>query len=96
MALKARRKYAELLESQSASTGNPVLDRKVQLALEGLPNHTKYQFLTEFPAENKALLAEFLTDFLTRENIATNTKRVYIHNLLYLSRYLNHKAFKEV
>jgi hypothetical protein len=92
---RARRKHAELIDGNT-STGNPVADRKILLALEGMPNHTKYQFLAEFPSGNKMLLAEFLNDFMTRENIAVNTKRVYIHNLLYLSRSLNHKAFKEI
>ncbi|MCI0560843.1 MAG: hypothetical protein MN733_20355 [Nitrososphaera sp.] len=95
VAAAPRRKRAELIDAKIA-TGNPVADRKVQLALEGMPNHTKYQFLTEFPEGNKMLLAEFLNDFVTRENIAVNTKRVYIHNHLYRSRYLGHKPFKDV
>jgi integrase/recombinase XerD len=77
-------------------TGNPVADRKIELALEGMPNHTKYQFLTEFPDDNKLVVADFLNDFVIRENVTYGTKRVYIHNLLYLSRHLKHKPFKLV
>jgi integrase len=95
MAARARRKHAELIEAKVA-TGNPIADRKILVAIEDMPNHVKYQFLTEFSEENRMLLTDFLNDFLTRENIATNTKMVYIRNLLYLSRYLNHKAFKEI
>lgn len=99
MAGRQKTKTKTLLSviSSKLVTGNPAVDRKLELALEGMPNHTKYQFLTEFPDDNRLIVADFLNDFVTRENITSGTKRVYIHNLLYLSRYLDHKkAFKEV
>jgi hypothetical protein len=66
--------------------------------MDAKPYTTKYQFLREFPYDNKLLLlAEFLCDFVTRENIVPSTKRVYIHHyLLYLSRFLHHKHFRQV
>jgi len=98
MAVVRKKKTSTLLEGikSKLATGNPVADRKIELALEGMPNHTKFEFLTEFPDGNKLLLAEFLNDFVTRENIRDGTKRAYIHNLLYLSRYLKHRSFKLV
>ena len=46
--------------------------------MDAKPYTTKYQFLREFPYDNKLLLlAEFLCDFVTRENIVPSTKCVY-------------------
>jgi hypothetical protein len=70
--------FAKVVTDKIA-TGDPIADPGIELALEGMPDHTtKYQFLSEFPYDNKLLLlAEFLCDFVTRENIAPSTKRVY-------------------
>jgi hypothetical protein len=60
------------------ATGNLTLDRKIEMAAEGLPPHTQRQFLTEFSEGNRDLLADFLNDIVSRENIAPNSKRVYV------------------
>jgi hypothetical protein len=78
------------------ATGNPTLDRKIEVAAEGLAPHTRRQLVNEFSEENQTLIAEFLNDFVSRENISVNSKRVYICNLLYLLRFLQHKDLKEI
>jgi hypothetical protein len=78
------------------ATGNPVLDRKIEMAMEGLAPHTRRQLFNEFSVDNRTLLVEFLNDFVSRENISLNSKKVYVCNLLYLLRVLKHKSLKEV
>ena len=70
--------FAKVVTDKIA-TGDAIADPGIELALEGMPNHTtKYQFFFFFSYDNKLLLlAEFLCDFVTRENIAPSTKRVY-------------------
>lgn len=77
-------------------SGNPVVDRKLEVATEGLPPYTRRQFFEEFSKENQIILAEFLIDFANRENPSNSTKRMYVCNLLYLCRHLKHKHFKDI
>lgn len=81
---------------EAVSTDNPTVDRKIQTAIEGLKLNTQKQLINEFSAENRLLVAEFLSDFVIHENVSIGTKRVYICNLLYLCRFLKNKSFKLV
>lgn len=82
--------------SPQVATGNPALDRRIEMAMEGLVPSTRRQLFKEFLDDNRDLIVEFLNDFVSRENISLNTKRVYICNLLYLLRFLSHKPLREV
>jgi hypothetical protein len=73
--------FAKVITDKIA-TGDPIADREIDRVgpwRDAKPYTTKYQFLSEFPYyDNKLLLvAEFLCDFMTRENITPSTKRVY-------------------
>jgi site-specific recombinase XerD len=47
--------------------------------------------------EDKELIADFLNACIAQENISTNTKKVYLSSLVYLSRHLgNKKSFRDM
>lgn len=62
--------------SPIVATGNLMLDRKIEMAMEGPAPHTRRQLLKEFSNDNRDLIVDFLNDFVTRENISLNTKCV--------------------
>jgi integrase len=67
-------------------TANTIVNSKIKAVVAGLPKSIANLFL-EFPDDhNKELVADFLQASIKQENIAINTKRVYLIALAYLIR----------
>jgi hypothetical protein len=76
------------------------IDRKIKQAcnIGGQVPASLQRLFLELPRdEDKELVADFIIDSYHEKNIAVKTKCTYISNLVYLSRYLDHKkSFKDM
>ena len=81
-----------------SNNNNLALDRKIKYICDGLTPSTQRLFLELPKDEDRELIADFITDCYNHEqDVAPSTKRAYISNLVYLSRFLKHlKSFKEM
>src|ERR671918_935895 len=56
-----------------------------------IPTSIQRRFLELPRDEDRVLIADFIIDCYNHQNITPSTKQVYIANLVYLSRYFQHK-----
>jgi hypothetical protein len=73
-----------------------ILDYRTKVALEELPAHLQRSILNEVPETNQKILFDFLYDLINRENVTPSTKMMYVKNLLYLMRAVNHKPIAHI
>jgi hypothetical protein len=75
-------------ETQEFSA-NPVINKKVKIAVSGLQKTTQRYFVRDIINEkDKELVADFIISSVKQENSKPSTKRVYVVALAYLCRYL--------
>jgi|SRR5215216_4644413 len=62
-----------------------------------IPQSIQRRFLELPTDEDRVLIADFIIDCYNHQNITPSTKQVYIANLVYLSRYFQHKkSFRDM
>lgn len=90
------KKEGEEEETQEFTT-NPILNQKIKLVCSGLQGTIKRLF-NRFPTDDdREAVADFIQASLRQENIAINTKKVYIIGLSYLSKHFHYsKSLKDM
>jgi hypothetical protein len=85
----------QLLQPQQQLQLQPQSKKKIkQVACSiggDVPPSIQRRFLELPRDEDRALIADFIIDCYNHHNITPSTKQVYIANLVYLSRYFQHK-----
>jgi integrase len=84
------------VETQNWSA-DPTINNKIKLAVAGLKNSIQKMIL-RFPTErDKELVADFMLAGIRQENIAPNSRRMYLIALNYLSKHYNYsKSFTDM
>ncbi|MCI0559182.1 MAG: hypothetical protein MN733_11850, partial [Nitrososphaera sp.] len=80
----------QILSQEPKYSKDPVLQRKVENVLSGVP-WTGKNLYNQLHHDNKVVVLEFLTE-LARENLRPATMLAYITTLVQLSRYYNHRT----
>jgi hypothetical protein len=81
-------------ETQEFSA-NPVIKKKVKIAVSGLKRTTQKYFITDIINEkDKEPAADFIISSLKQDSVKPATRRIYVLALAYLCRYLAAKKQK--
>jgi integrase len=81
-------------ETQEFSA-NPIINKKVKIAVSGLQRTTQKYFITDIINEkDQELAADFIIFCVKQDNVKPKTRRVYVIALAYLCRYLTNKKYK--
>jgi hypothetical protein len=81
-------------ETQEFSA-NPIINKKVKIAVSGLQKTTQKYFIRDIINEkDKELVADFIIPSLKQDSVKPATRRLYVLALAYLCRYLTAKQQK--
>lgn len=84
-----------LQEDEFSYSENPVTNRKVAMAMGGLPRYL-HKRIAKLSESNKATIADFILDFITNLNPRVNTKINRVQHLIYIVEHYGGKALRDI
>lgn len=81
---------------EEKASNNPIFDRKVEVATEGLLPYFSRTLYNKIPQENALTIANYIISMKTEINPSSNYRKETIRVLCQLSKYCNHKPFKSL
>ncbi|HEY9385849.1 MAG TPA: site-specific integrase [Nitrososphaeraceae archaeon] len=81
---------------EKVSKNNPIFDRRIEIATEGLLPYFSRTLYHKLPYENALTIANYIISMKTEINPSLNYRKENIRVLCQLSKYCNHKPFKSL